>query len=96
MSLLPGNLPGKLSSKLGDNLKRLLSPRHIAFIGGSDADFSARQCAAQFAGPVWGVNPKRDTLGGQPCYPSIEDLPRRQTPCSWRRLVPRQPRQSEA
>jgi acyl-CoA synthetase (NDP forming) len=53
----------------------LLSPRHIAFIGGSDADFSARQCAAQFAGPVWGVNPKRDTLGGQPCFASIEDLP---------------------
>ena len=60
---------------LRDNLKRLLSPRHIAFIGGSDADFSARQCAAQFAGPVWGVNPKRDRLGGQPCYPSIDDLP---------------------
>ena len=60
---------------LRDNLKRLLSPRHIAFIGGSDADFSARQCAAQFAGPVWGVNPKRDRLGDQPCFPSIDDLP---------------------
>jgi acyl-CoA synthetase (NDP forming) len=60
---------------LRDNLKRLLSPRHIAFIGGNDADFSARQCAAQFAGPVWGVNPKRARLGGQPCYPSIDDLP---------------------
>jgi acyl-CoA synthetase (NDP forming) len=60
---------------LRDNLKRLLAPRHIAFIGGSDADFSARQCAAQFSGPVWGVNPKRDRLGGQPCYPSIDDLP---------------------
>jgi len=60
---------------LRDNLKRLLSPRHIAFIGGNDADFSARQCAAQFAGPVWGVNPKRASLGGQPCYPSIDDLP---------------------
>ena len=62
-------------SALRDNLRRLLAPRHIAFIGGSDADFSARQCAAQFAGPVWGVNPRRDTLGGQPCYPSIEELP---------------------
>ncbi len=58
-----------------DNLRRLLSPRHIAFIGGSDADFSARQCAAQFDGPVWGVNPRRETMGGQPCYPSVEDLP---------------------
>ncbi len=58
-----------------ENLRRLLSPRHIAFIGGSDADFSARQCAAQFDGPVWGVNPRRETLGGVPCYPSVEDLP---------------------
>ena len=58
-----------------DNLRRLLSPRHIAFIGGGDADFSARQCAAQFDGPVWGVNPGRDTLGGQPCFRSIEELP---------------------
>ena len=57
------------------NLRRLLAPRHIAFIGGRDADFSARQCAALFDGPVWGVNPKRDTLGGQPCYASVDDLP---------------------
>jgi len=62
-------------SVLRQNLKRLLSPRHIAFIGGRDADFSARQCAALFDGPVWGVNPGRDSLGGLPCYRSIEDLP---------------------
>ena len=58
-----------------DNLRRLLYPRHIAFIGGNDAAFSARQCAAQFDGPVWGVNPKRDTLGGVPCFASVADLP---------------------
>jgi len=62
-------------SALSDNLRRLLSPRHIAFIGGSDADFSARQCAAQFDGPVWGVNPNRETLGGVPCYSKVADLP---------------------
>jgi acyl-CoA synthetase (NDP forming) len=62
-------------SGLSDNLRRLLSPRHIAFIGGSDADFSARQCAAQFDGPVWGVNPNRETLGGVPCYSKVTDLP---------------------
>jgi acyl-CoA synthetase (NDP forming) len=62
-------------SALRDNLQRLLTPRHIAFIGGQDADFSARQCAALFDGPVWGVNPGRDSLGGVPCYRSIEDLP---------------------
>jgi len=60
---------------LSENLRRLLSPRHIVFIGGSDADFSASQCAAQFDGPVWGVNPKRETLGGVPCYRQVEDLP---------------------
>ena len=58
-----------------DNLRRLLQPRHIAFIGGNDADFSARQCAAQFDGPVWGVNPSRDTLGGVRCFRSVEELP---------------------
>lgn len=61
--------------ELSENLRRLLSPRHIAFIGGRDAEFSARQCADQFDGPVWGVNPKRETLGGVPCYPRVEDLP---------------------
>ena len=53
----------------------MFRPRHIAFIGGTDADFSARQCATYFSGPVWGVNPKRETLGGQRCYPSVEHLP---------------------
>ena len=62
-------------SGLSDNLRRLLAPRHIAFIGGSDADFSARQSAAQFDGPVWGVNPNRGTLGGVPCYNSVAELP---------------------
>jgi acyl-CoA synthetase (NDP forming) len=62
-------------SGLSENLRRLLSPKHIAFIGGSDADFSARQCAQQFDGPVWGVNPNRETLGGVPCYSRVEDLP---------------------
>ena len=57
------------------NLKRLLNPKHIAFVGGADADFSARQCAELFDGPVWGVNPKRETLGGLPCYRSVLDLP---------------------
>ncbi|NKB75621.1 MAG: CoA-binding protein [Gammaproteobacteria bacterium] len=58
-----------------ENLKRLLAPKNIAFIGGKDAAFSARQCAEHFPGPVWGVNPKREYLGGQPCYPTVFDLP---------------------
>jgi len=62
-------------SKKKQNLKRLLAPKHIAFIGGNDAAFSARQCAEHFSGAVWGVNPKRDTLGGQVCYARVCDLP---------------------
>jgi acyl-CoA synthetase (NDP forming) len=58
-----------------ENLYRLLNPKHIAFIGGADAAFSAEQCARHFDGPVWGVNPKRKTLGGVPCYPTVADLP---------------------
>ncbi len=58
-----------------ENLKRLLAPGHIAFIGGRDADYAARQCAARFKGTVSGVNPKRGEMGGQPCYPTVKDLP---------------------
>lgn len=58
------------------NLKRLLKPRHAAFVGGNSAALAAQQCAdAGFDGPIWGVNPKRTELGGQPCFPSIEALP---------------------
>ncbi len=48
-----------------DNLKRLLAPRHAAFIGGDDAAVAAEQCAAMgFEGAVWGVNPRREALAG--------------------------------
>jgi acyl-CoA synthetase (NDP forming) len=58
------------------NLARLLRPRHIAFIGGASAAFAADVCAAGgFTGPIWGVNPKRERLGGQPCFPSVAALP---------------------
>lgn len=58
------------------NLQRLLDPAHIAFIGGDSADFAARLCAnAGYRGRIWGVNPRRETLGGAPCFPGIDDLP---------------------
>jgi acyl-CoA synthetase (NDP forming) len=63
------------NSRRRQNLRRLLAPKHIAFIGGSDADYSARQCALRFNGPVWGVNPRRTEMGGQPCFPTVRDLP---------------------
>lgn len=58
------------------NLQRLLDPEHIAFIGGDSADFAARLCAnAGYKGRIWGVNPRRETLGGAPCFPGVDDLP---------------------
>ncbi len=71
-----------------ENLQRLLNPRHIAFIGGNDAAFSAKQCALTFNGPVWGVNPRRDNLGGVPCFASVDDLP--EAPDAVFLAVPRQ------
>ncbi len=62
-------------SQRAANLRRLLYPRHIACIGGNDAALSAAQCAKMFAGPVWAVNPKRQTLGGVSCFASVDDLP---------------------
>lgn len=58
------------------NLERLLKPRHVALIGGRDAEIVAGECARiGFAGPIWPVNPNRTTIGGHRCYACIEDLP---------------------
>ena len=58
------------------NAERLLAPRHIAFIGGSDAAVAIGEARrAGFAGHMWVVNPKRSELGGVRCVASIPDLP---------------------
>lgn len=58
------------------NLLRLLKPRHIAFIGGTDAETALRACQRiGFSGDIWPVNPRRDSMCGLPCYPSVEQLP---------------------
>ncbi|MFV1442994.1 acetate--CoA ligase family protein [Phaeobacter sp. JH20_30] len=59
-----------------ENFRRLLTPRHIAFIGGRDAAIAIREARRRgFAGQMWAVNPKRDTLEGVACVPTIADLP---------------------
>ena len=59
-----------------ENLARLLAPRHAAFIGGNDAAIAAKHCRVLgFEGPVWGVNPRRESLGGETCFARVEDLP---------------------
>jgi acyl-CoA synthetase (NDP forming) len=58
------------------NLARLLKPRHVAVIGGRDAEVVATECARiGFAGPFWPVNPKRGQIGGHRCFAAVEDLP---------------------
>ena len=58
------------------NLTRLLSPRHIAFIGGRDAEVAIKEAERiGFKGQIWPVNPRRETLAGHRCYASVDDLP---------------------
>jgi len=43
---------------------------------GSYGDIVLRNLArAEFAGEVWGVNPRRAEVHGRPCVPSVADLP---------------------
>ncbi len=58
------------------NLDRLLVPRHIAFLGGRDAEVAIREAErAGYRGQIWAVNPRRETLGGYPCMPDLAALP---------------------
>ncbi len=56
--------------------ERLLSPRHIAFIGGKDAIVAIGEARRRgFKGDYWPVNPKRESLNSIPCFATVEDLP---------------------
>ena len=58
------------------NLQRLLKPRHVAVIGGREAEVVAGECARiGYRGPVWPVNPRRESIGGHRCFGSVERLP---------------------
>ena len=58
------------------NLRRLLKPRHVAVIGGREAETVAGECARiGYRGPVWPVNPRRESIGGHWCFRAVEDLP---------------------
>lgn len=62
-------------------LSRLLRPRSVAVVGASDkpgalgATVIGNLDRAGFAGPVYPINPKRDTIGARPCLANIDDLP---------------------
>jgi acetyl-CoA synthetase len=63
------------------DLTPLLEPRSIAVVGATDRPdaygFTILDNLRRlgFAGPVWGVNPRRESVLGVACVPSIEDLP---------------------
>jgi acyl-CoA synthetase (NDP forming) len=56
--------------------ERLLTPRHIAFIGGTDAIIAIGEARRRgFTGQYWPVNPKRDQMCDLPCFASVDALP---------------------
>jgi acetate---CoA ligase (ADP-forming) len=58
------------------NLERLLNPRHVAIIGGRDAEVVIKECRRSgYDGPIWPVNPNREQIGGLRCFKHIQDLP---------------------
>ena len=58
------------------NLRHLLNPRHVAVIGGREAETVAMECARiGYRGSVWPVNPRREAIGGHRCFRNVEDLP---------------------
>lgn len=72
------------------NLLRLLKPRHLAVIGGRDAETVVRECRRiGFGGQLWPVNPKRRDMGGHRCFASVGELPA--APDAVFMAIPREP-----
>ena len=66
----------RASTRRRENLKRLLRPRHIAFVGGK----AVEECInvtrkSGFAGKIWAVHPRYTELAGVACVPCLADLP---------------------
>ena len=65
----------------GVSMERLLNPSSVAVVGateraeayGSETLLNLERFG--FAGDVWGVNPRRSTVHGRPCFPSLSELP---------------------
>ncbi|MFT5259741.1 MAG: acyl-CoA synthetase (NDP forming) [Gammaproteobacteria bacterium] len=59
-----------------DNVDRLLNPQHVAVIGGRDAVTVIGELRRiGYAGEIWPVNPKRDSISGLACFDGVNDLP---------------------
>ena len=58
------------------NLRRLLKPRHVAFIGGKGLAAPIQGClSGGFTGQIWPVHPTYPEIAGIKCYRSVEALP---------------------
>jgi acyl-CoA synthetase (NDP forming) len=58
------------------SLQRLLRPKSIAVIGGTQAEIAAVNCDnLGFTGEIWPVNGNRESIAGRRCFARIEDLP---------------------
>lgn len=65
-----------MTPALRDNFERLLKPRHIAFIGGTDAEVAIGEAKRRgYTGMIWPINPKRKAMAGIPCFASLNELP---------------------
>jgi acyl-CoA synthetase (NDP forming) len=65
-----------MSQTIRDNLKRMLAPRHVAFVGGRSMARALKRCAeGGYPGQMWLVNPQHDSLEGVRCVRNITDLP---------------------
>ena len=65
-----------MSHTIRDNLKRMLAPQHVAFVGGRSMARALKRCAdGGYQGQMWLVNPQHDSLEGVPCVRSVAELP---------------------
>lgn len=68
-------------ARTGLALDRLLRPKSVVIVGASEkpgalgASVLANLERNGFAGDIHLINPKRETIGGRPCLPSVEALP---------------------
>jgi acyl-CoA synthetase (NDP forming) len=59
-----------------ENLKRLLNPRSVAFIGGRGLSVAIETArSVGFRGDIWVVNPKGGEIAGLRCFTSLSELP---------------------
>lgn len=66
----------RISQALRSNMQRLLAPQTMAFIGGTQVEYTLNTLRTQpYGGKVYVVHPKRQEIAGYKCIPSIRDLP---------------------